>query len=265
MAKSSTEVYSAAGKTNVLRFDPETLHLVTDEKSPLYDERVHAEPNERMVLNIMAKGVRVPIIIWKNPETGLTEVVDGRQRVINAREANRRLIAQGEPPVEVQGVVHRSTSANGADLADVMVLTNELREQDTHTNRARKMQRLADLGRDEEAIALVFGVTAQTIRSTLALLEAPVAERQAVDAGQITLAQSKQLAKLPIEKRRTKVAELTAAAEGAAPRERAAKQRAILGEAVPKMRTRKQIETRRDAYAWGTDQRELLNWVLGLA
>ncbi len=34
-----------------------------------------------MVLNIAELGVLEPIIVWKDPETGLTCVVVGRQRV----------------------------------------------------------------------------------------------------------------------------------------------------------------------------------------
>ena len=41
MAKDSKVVYGASGKTNVLTFEPENLHLVTDKTHPLYDERIH--------------------------------------------------------------------------------------------------------------------------------------------------------------------------------------------------------------------------------
>jgi hypothetical protein len=40
MAKNSIDVYGASGKTNVLSFEPENLHLVTDKTHPLYDERI---------------------------------------------------------------------------------------------------------------------------------------------------------------------------------------------------------------------------------
>jgi hypothetical protein len=42
MAKNSIDVYGASGKTNVLNFEPENLHLVTDKTHPLYDERTPA-------------------------------------------------------------------------------------------------------------------------------------------------------------------------------------------------------------------------------
>lgn len=80
MAKNSIDAYGASGKTNVLTFKPESLHLVTDKAHPLYDERIHLPISEAMVLNIMDQGVLEPIIVWKDPETGLSCVVDGRQR-----------------------------------------------------------------------------------------------------------------------------------------------------------------------------------------
>ncbi|HDZ2339614.1 TPA: hypothetical protein RR171_005327, partial [Klebsiella pneumoniae] len=56
MAKNSIDVYGASGKTNVLSFEPENLHLVTDKTHPLYDERVHLPIEEGMVLNIAELG-----------------------------------------------------------------------------------------------------------------------------------------------------------------------------------------------------------------
>jgi ParB family chromosome partitioning protein len=70
MAKNSIDAYGASGKTNVLMFEPENLHLVTDKTHPLYDERIHLPISEAMVLNIMDQGVLEPIIVWKDPKAG---------------------------------------------------------------------------------------------------------------------------------------------------------------------------------------------------
>ncbi|MCS6067607.1 hypothetical protein LNO81_13235 [Klebsiella variicola subsp. variicola] len=51
------DAYDASGKSNVLFFEPESLHLVTDTTHPLYDERVHLPLNEAVILNIMELGV----------------------------------------------------------------------------------------------------------------------------------------------------------------------------------------------------------------
>jgi ParB family chromosome partitioning protein len=41
MAKNSIDAYGASGKSNVLFFEPEKLHLVADKNHALYDERIH--------------------------------------------------------------------------------------------------------------------------------------------------------------------------------------------------------------------------------
>ena len=48
MAKDSKLVYGANGKTNVLMFEPEKLHLVTDKTHLLYDEIGRASCRERV-------------------------------------------------------------------------------------------------------------------------------------------------------------------------------------------------------------------------
>lgn len=101
MAKNSIEVYGASGKTNVLTFEPEHLHLITDKTHPLYDERAHLPIDEGMVLNIAELGVLEPIIVWKDPETGLTCVVVGRQRVKHTTEANKLRLKEGKDPLLV--------------------------------------------------------------------------------------------------------------------------------------------------------------------
>ncbi|VAL43514.1 Uncharacterised protein [Enterobacter kobei] len=46
MAKNSIDAYGASGKSNVLCFEPEKLHLVIDMSHPLYDERIHLPVSE---------------------------------------------------------------------------------------------------------------------------------------------------------------------------------------------------------------------------
>ena len=225
MAKKSKDAYGAEGQTNELRFDPEKLTLVVDENHPLYDARVHNQFDEAMVLNIMHYGVMVPIVIAKDTETGLTVVVDGRQRVINTREANRRLRNQGRQPVLVPATIRR---AAGADLAGVMVSTNELRQDDTPLGRAVKMARIMGFGKTEEELSIIFGCTLQTVKNTLALLDCPKVVRDAVEVGRVNVGHALALSKLPVEEQREKLAALLVAGEGAKPHERARKQRAIV-------------------------------------
>jgi ParB family chromosome partitioning protein len=231
MAKDSKVVYGASGKTNVLTFEPESLHLVTDKTHPLYDERVHLPIDEGMVLNIKELGVLEPIIVWKDPETGLTCVVVGRQRVKHTLEANKL-------PLLVPGVVKRG-SAN--QMAKYMVSENEIRRPDTPLGRAKKMSDALDRGLDEDDIAVLFGCSVQTVRATLSLLDATQAVREAVEAGTVTVTQARQLGTLPPEEQREKVREIESATAGTTGHEKARRQRQILGEAKPRLKTRKEI------------------------
>lgn len=169
MAKDSKLVYGASGKTNVLTFEPENLHLVTDKTHPLYDERIHLPISEAMVLNIMDQGVLEPIIVWKDPETGLSCVVDGRQRVRHTLEANKRLLKEGKEPLLVPAVAKRGSAVR---MAQAMVSANEIRQADTPLGRAKKMADALERGHDEDDLALMFGVSVQTVRATLSLLDA---------------------------------------------------------------------------------------------
>lgn len=260
MAKNSIDVYGASGKTNALKFDPENLHLVTDKTHPLYDERVHLPIDEGMVLNIKELGVLEPIIVWKDPETGLTCVVVGRQRVKHTIEANKLLLKEGKDPLFVPGVVKRG-SAN--QMAKYMVSENEIRRPDTPLGRAKKMSDALDRGLDEDDIAVLFGCSVQTVRATLSLLDATQAVREAVESGTVTVTQARQLGTLPPEEQREKVKEIESATAGTTGHEKARRQRQILGDVKPRLKTRKEItkalESAEGEYA------SALRWVLGEA
>lgn len=269
MAKNSREAYNADSTTSLLGWDPEKLHLVIDKMSPLYDERVHLPVSEKMVRSIMHAGVVQPISVVKNPETGDIDVVVGRQRVKAAREANKRLVEQGRDPIEVPGYT-RKWLEGGAKLADVVVIENEIREADTPTGRAAKMAAIRERsGRDDAYLAILFGCSESVVRSTMALLDLTSDAQKAVDSGAIGLGHAAKLAKLKPQEQRVKVAELVKAGDGATPREKVAKQRAIVdGEQLPKMRSRKEIEVRiKDAEDSGTVVGQAtamaLRWALG--
>ncbi|HBS2861933.1 TPA: hypothetical protein MAE71_005416 [Klebsiella variicola subsp. variicola] len=260
MAKDSKLVYGASGKTNVLTFEPENLHLVTDKTHPLYDERIHLPISEAMVLNIMDQGVLEPIIVWKDPETGLSCVVDGRQRVRHTLEANKRLSKEGKEPLLVPAVAKRGSAVR---MAQAMVSANEIRQADTPLGRAKKMADALDRGHDEDDLSLMFGVSVQTVRATLSLLDATQAVRDAVESGTVTVTQARQLGALPPEEQRAKVSAIELATVGITGHEKARRQRKILGEEKPRLKTRKEItkalESAEGEYA------NALRWVLGEA
>ncbi|WP_175663079.1 ParB/RepB/Spo0J family partition protein [Burkholderia ambifaria] len=260
MAKNSIDAYGAAGKSNVLFFDPEALTLIVDPAHPLFDRRALLPYDEAMVRNIRHRGVLETILVHKDPETGEVIVVDGRRRVIAAREANRRLRDEGLPPVMVPALPKRGKKA---ELAGMMVATNEHREHDSPINRAEKMQRLRDLGYDDEQIAAEFRVEPPTVAASLRLLDCTAAVRDALEADQITVSHALKLAKLSPDKQREKVQAVVAAADGKEGHEKARAQKAALtGDAAPRMRTRKQIAAEMEK-ATG-ERAEALRWVLNL-
>jgi ParB family transcriptional regulator, chromosome partitioning protein len=259
MAKNSIEAYGASGKSNVLFFDPERLTLVTDTASPLYDERVHLPVSEDLARNIDYQGVLEPVLIQKNPETGDVEIVVGRQRVKAARLANEWRKARGVVPIQVPALVHKGDRRNALD---VIVSENEVRQSDSPLGRAEKMRRSMALGRGEDEVAVIFGCTVQTVRSTLQLLESPAAVREAVEAGQINVTQAKQLAKLSPDEQRAKVKELIAAGSETKGHAKARQQRAVMID-KPRMKTRKEILKELEVDPTG-ERGKALRWVLGI-
>ncbi|CAB3858763.1 hypothetical protein LMG26788_02148 [Achromobacter pulmonis] len=257
MAKKSKDVYGAEGQSNLLNFDPAKLALVTDENSPLYDARVHLPVDEALARNIDYQGVLEPVGVSKNPETGETEVVFGRQRVKAACLANQWRRERGVAERLIPGIVY---NGKRQDALDAIVSENEARTADSPLGRAEKMRRHLALGKDEDQIAVIYNCTVITVRDTLALLESPKAVQNAVEAGQITLTHAKALAKLTPEEQRVKVAELVEAGKDAKPHERSRKQAAVMGER-PRVKSRKQIQAALEQ-AQG-DYAAALRWVLG--
>jgi ParB family chromosome partitioning protein len=262
MGKSSKNANRARGSTNLLMYLPEDLTLVTDETHPLYDPRVHLPVSEAMVRNIIEMGVIEPVIVSKNPETGDIEVVDGRQRVKNTAEANIRLNAKGCDPILIPAVVRPVKRTQ--DNAGAMVSANEIRTPDSPLGRAGKMASLVTYGKTSEDLAVIFGCTAQTVTSTLALLECCSAVKNAVEAGKIGVGHARALSKLSPADQRSKVKELEAAGESLKGHAKARQQRAIVGgSGAPRMRTRAQIVAERDLSTGVA--RAVLQWVLGEA
>ena len=171
---------------------------------------------------------------------------------------NKLRLKEGKDPLLVPGVVKRG-SAN--QMAKYMVSENEIRRPDTPLGRAKKMSDALDRGLDEDDIAVLFGCSVQTVRATLSLLDATQAVREAVEAGTVTVTQARQLASLKPEEQREKVSEIEAATAGTTGHEKARRQRAVLGEAKPRIKSRKEItkalETASGEYA------AALRWVLG--
>jgi ParB family chromosome partitioning protein len=174
----------------------------------------------------MDQGVIEPIVVWKDKETGKVCVVDGRQRVKHAIEANIRLQAAGEPTILVPGVVRAGSVIR---MSQAMVSANEIRRPDTPLGKAKKMASLLERGHDEKDLALLFGCGIPTIKATLTLLDCTQSVQDAVEAGKINVAQARTLVKLPPDEQREKLGELVKAGTESTGIERKQKQREVLG------------------------------------
>lgn len=187
MGSESKGNYGAEGRSDLLKFDPEVLIIVEDEKdSPLYDERAFAPPPEWMIVSMMEEGNIEPIQARRNGQhkdgTFRVEVVNGRNRTRAAREANKRLKAMGSD----KRVLIRAELGRGTDIEHLkrLIAANEGRIEDTPMNRARKLKRLLDLGCPLKECEHVFMKKESTLRNWVKLLECADVVQRAVDRGE---------------------------------------------------------------------------------
>ena len=85
--------------------------------------------------------------------------------------------------------------------------------------------------------------------------------KDAVEAGTVTVTQARQLASLKPEEQRKKVAEIEAATAGTTGHEKARRQRQVLGDKKPRIKTRKEITKALDDASG--EYAAALRWVLG--
>lgn len=187
-------------RLNAFSMDPMKLVVIgidTNDTAehPLWDERIHLPLDEGMVVNISSIGIKEPIIVRKTATA--VEVVDGRRRVLHAREANKRLAERGEPLIEVPAMLAKGSEG----LMEVYAIAlNEIRAQDSLLVKVAKSERmLARNGGDVSAVAVAFGVSGQTIRVWQQIAALPSKLRKVVDEGKVAPTLAIQLAKLPKE------------------------------------------------------------------
>lgn len=175
-------------------FDPQELVLIRDKEHPLYDPRVELPVDDALVESIMfdSQGVIKPIVITKDGEDAV--VVDGRQRVKAALEANKRLKKAGAVLVKVPCVVRKGSAKH---LTAASVTANEVRINDDILARAKKASNLLNMGYTEEEIAKLFGVTKQTILNYLAIDGLDKAVKKAIGEEKIPASHAMKLAKIP--------------------------------------------------------------------
>jgi ParB family chromosome partitioning protein len=219
-------------RESMFRVDPETLTIIgvdTDDgpEHQLWDERTKLPLDDAMVKNIMALGVREPVIIvveGKGNERRAL-VVDGRRRVMHIREANKRLSKRGEPKLDCPVVAEKGMSEGEQTMLAASL--NEIRMEDPVMVKAAKAARMKARGATYQDIALAFGVETQTVALWVNIngLADPV--KKAVADGRLKPTAAGALAGLTPEKQKETLAELLAdAAAGVKPTVNRAKNRA---------------------------------------
>ena len=194
MAAKFDGVKTAPERRDTFAFNPDDLTIVTEKSNPLFDERVNLPLVEETTLSIMEHGVILPVVVRKNGP--LVEVVDGRQRVRHCREANKRLVAAGQPIKMVPTTLRRD---DDSEAFGVMIVTNEHRENDTPLVRARKLKRYLDGGGSMDGAQVLFRCSKSTLATLLALLECSTPLQRAVEEGKLAVDAARELSKLPRE------------------------------------------------------------------
>jgi len=176
-------------RINAFALDPYKLTIVghdTDDgpEHPLYDERIKLPLEQSMIANFRALGVKNPIRVHKTSD-GKLIVVDGRRRVLHAREANRQLAREGEPELEVPVLQEKGSNE---DLEMTSISLNEHRVQDEATTKAAKAVRMLRRTQDNyNAVAIAFGVEVVTIKRWEKFQDLPCNVTKAVADGKITM------------------------------------------------------------------------------
>jgi ParB family transcriptional regulator, chromosome partitioning protein len=185
-----------AQRANIYQLDPNVVVIIGLDtphgpEHVLYDARILEPLREATVLDMMKRGVVTPIVVRKDGSDAV--VIDGRRRVMHAREANRRLAELGQPLIRVPaGSPRRGTDT---DHFETLVVLNEHREADGPLNRARKAVTLLNRGRTEEEVAQLFAVSVPTLKNLLSLLDLSPEAQQAFSLKEIGLTEAYSLAR----------------------------------------------------------------------
>jgi ParB family chromosome partitioning protein len=199
-----------AKRTQLFWLDPNEITVIgwdTDDgpEHELYDERAKLPVDEKLASNMAFLGkVLEPISVRKNGD--IAETVYGRQRVKAARRANELLKERGAETILVPCQLDRGDDGR---LIGMMISENEHRQGETPITRARKLARWMDHGHtEEEAAVLMGGVTVQTVRNTLALLDLDRSVQKMVEDGKLGSTAAGKLAKLSRDEQKVEAKKL---------------------------------------------------------
>lgn len=274
---SSKQALPGASRMNAFAMEPEALTIVgldtgDGPEHPLYDERVQKPLAEGRVRNVMVHGVLEPVLVRKNGP--LVEVVAGRQRVRWAREANKRLSAEGAMTIKVPCMVRRDQDQS---VIAVMVAENENREDDDPIVRAKKAQRMLNFGNTEEDVATAFGISTQAVKNLLGTLDLSTGVQKLVSEQRLSYSAAITLRDLPRQEQEEKAAEMADKGVGVAEAKRLERVRRAAkngkpapdpnknarGKAVGVSVLRKVSENEEFMAELEPQARDMLRWILG--
>lgn len=169
--KKATKQAIEAPRKSLFMMDPHEIVIIgldTDDGPghPRYDVRCHENFVENIVLGMIEYGVKEPIQVVKVDEH--LEAVNGRQRLINLREANRRIVEHGGTPQRIP--VMPPEHGSDAKMAALMGITNTHRVEMTPLSLATMAQNAYDRGFVDEEVARNLNVSIPTIKNYISLL-----------------------------------------------------------------------------------------------
>jgi len=161
----------------------------------------HEPPDESFIRNVKKFGVFTPILARKTKVTGpdgetstRVEAIAGRTRVLAAREANRRLEAEGAPTLKIPVIFK---VAEERVLAGMIVSENEMRRTTTPLEKARALQRAYARGITREEAAELFNKVPASIERWERLISLHPDVIKRVEDGEINATAALAVADLP--------------------------------------------------------------------
>lgn len=184
----------APRRRDLFAISPFRFTLVQDPEHPLYQRRVRRPFVEEIVQGMMRHGVQEAVVIRQNGENEegpIWEVVDGRQRVINAREVWLRQEAQGvKEEARITVPVKVSDLSDRAAMEMAMVL-NAHTQAETPLEKAEFIKKYLDVAGDSAetraAIMRDYRMTADMITHHLKFLAADPSVHEAVEQGKMSV------------------------------------------------------------------------------
>lgn len=267
MTEKDKGAFANAVRGTVWNFDPNDLVIIgkdTDDGPDhnLYDPRIKLKLSESMILSIMAQGVLENVTVAGID--GKPVVVDGRRRVLHAREALARMRkADKDAVLRVPASFRKDTDAG---LFATMIVANSHRLNDDAVAEARKAEIMKERhNASDEDIAKAFGWTTQTVRNRRKLLTLPAKVLRKVSSGEISVTAVMELAKMEPEDAEA-AAEKVAEESGGSTHGQARRARAAANpDAEPTIGKRqiKAILESEHAEDLSDDTRRTLSWIIG--